>query len=82
MRRLHKGNWYWSTSREAQNYADKHGLTRVIKYGLGWAVQLRPSGPYAGPWLEPDIVLLDLWGKLDKLAKLSNESRASYAEDN
>jgi hypothetical protein len=74
MKRLHKGDWYWSTSREAQDYADKHGLTRVTyQYGWGcngWTVQLQPSGPYAGPWLESEC---PRW--------LSTESRESYKEN-
>jgi hypothetical protein len=63
MKLLHKGSWYWGRRGNAKRYAVKHGLvlssnrTRIVsnpeKYELGWAVQLRPGGPYAGPWLEP-----------------------------
>lgn len=39
---------YWPTYETARDYAIAHGYPtdRIIKYGLGWAVQLRISGPY------------------------------------
>ena len=46
-----RGVTYFPTYGAARAAAIKAGLTadRLIPYGLGWAVQLRVSGPYAGP---------------------------------
>ena len=46
-----KGIYYFRTFQVARAYAIEHGLPtdRIIHYGLGWAIQLRISGPYAGP---------------------------------
>lgn len=43
-----KGITYWPTFSAARTYAKSHGhpTDRIIEYGLGWAIQLRKSGPY------------------------------------
>ncbi|MGH8654702.1 MAG: hypothetical protein ACREYE_22190 [Gammaproteobacteria bacterium] len=45
-----KGTYYFPSYEEARDYASKHGFPkdRIIRYGLGWAIQLRKSGPYVG----------------------------------
>ena len=73
MKLLHKGSWYWGRRGNAKRYADKHGLSRIFKYELGWAVQLRPGGPYAGPWLEPPNGLTT--GYREEEVKLSGYKR-------
>ncbi len=46
-----KGVTYFPDYADARAAALNAGLPidRIISYGLGWAVQLRVSGPYAGP---------------------------------
>ena len=46
-----RGVTYFSDYADARAAAIAAGLTadRIIPYELGWAVQLRVSGPYAGP---------------------------------
>jgi hypothetical protein len=48
--RNHKGIFYFPTYEAARVYADYRGYPsdRIIKYDLGWAIQLRVSGPYVG----------------------------------
>lgn len=50
--RVRKGVCYWPTFQEARDVRDRvkaeHPEARVVHYGLGWAVQLRVSGPYVG----------------------------------
>ena len=45
----HKGIHYFRTYELARAYAVAHGMPtdRLIHYTLGWAIQLRVSGPYA-----------------------------------
>ena len=45
------GVTYFADYADARAAALAAGLPadRIIRYGLGWAVQLRVSGPYAGP---------------------------------
>lgn len=51
-----KGIYYWPTYKAAQDalnharniqMADKN--SRIVSYGLDWAVQIYKSGPYLGP---------------------------------
>ena len=46
-----KGIYYFPTYEAARDYAVLKGFHthRIIQYELGWAIQLRVSGPYAGP---------------------------------
>lgn len=46
--RLHRGIWYWPSYETARAFAERHDITadRIIPYKLGWAIQLRKSGPY------------------------------------
>lgn len=46
-----KGVYYFPTYKEAREYATTHSYPtdRIIRYEIGWAIQLRISGPYAGP---------------------------------
>jgi hypothetical protein len=48
--RVSRGIYYFPTYEDARSHAQRHGLPtdRLIRYGLGWAIQLRVSGPYAG----------------------------------
>jgi hypothetical protein len=43
-----KGTTYWPTYQSAHAYATANNLptNRIIAYTLGWAIQLRISGPY------------------------------------
>jgi hypothetical protein len=77
MKRLHKGIWYWSTFQEARAYAHSHGHTRIIKYGRGWAVQVRISGPYAGT-LSDYRKELSKWSHLDGKAETKAQRKAVY----
>ncbi len=45
-----KGIFYFPTYDEARTYAWKHDYPtdRIIQYDIGWAIQLRRSGPYVG----------------------------------
>lgn len=53
MRKTYQGIYYFTTYAEAKEYATDNALPtdRIIAYGRGWAIQLRISGPYAGPVL-------------------------------
>ncbi len=49
-----KGIYYFPSYLAARDYALQHGYPtdRIIAYGIDatrWAIQLRISGPYAGP---------------------------------
>jgi hypothetical protein len=46
--RIHKGIYYFPTYENARDYANLHGhpTNRIIRYEIGWAIQLRISGPY------------------------------------
>lgn len=46
-----KGVLYFPSWESAHDYARGNELptNRIISYRLGWAIQLRVSGPYAGP---------------------------------
>lgn len=46
-----KGIYYFASYEAARDYARKrdYPTDRIIRYGLGWAIQLRVSGPYVGP---------------------------------
>lgn len=46
--RIHKGIYYFSSYENARAFAEAGGYPtdRIISYGLGWAIQLRVSGPY------------------------------------
>jgi len=48
---VRRGVTYFPDYAAARDAAVACGLTadRIIPYQLGWAVQLRISGPYAGP---------------------------------
>lgn len=61
----HKGIYYWPSFEAAREYAIERGhpTDRIISYQLGWAIQLRVSGPYVGPLADvpnkaagPDLV--------------------------
>lgn len=45
-----KGIYYFPSYESARDYAIAHGAPtdRIIPYELGWAIQLRVSGPYVG----------------------------------
>ncbi len=47
----HKGIFYFKDWSAAHGFAAAHALplNRIICYQRGWAIQLRISGPYAGP---------------------------------
>ena len=49
--KVFKGTYYFPDYQSARSYAQSQGLPtdRIISYERGWAVQLRVSGPYAGP---------------------------------
>jgi hypothetical protein len=49
--RTKKGVYYFPTYEAARAYAETEGypVNRIISYTLGWAIQLRISGPYVGP---------------------------------
>lgn len=46
-----KGIYYFLKYQDAASYASRRGYPtdRIIRYDLGWAIQLRVSGPYVGP---------------------------------
>lgn len=47
--RVSKGIYYFPTYQLAQTYMQEHGVgLRIVEYGLGYAIQLRISGPYVG----------------------------------
>jgi hypothetical protein len=48
--KTHEGIYYFQSFQTARNYAVKHQYPtdRIIPYELGWAIQLRISGPYVG----------------------------------
>ena len=47
----YKGTTYFTTYSAARAAAKANSLptSRIIRYGMGWVIQLRVSGPYAGP---------------------------------
>jgi len=49
--KLKRGVYYFDSRKAARNWADMNAwpADRVIEYGLGFAVQVAISGPYAGP---------------------------------
>ncbi len=49
--KVRKGICYFPTYDDARDHAKQRGLLdyRIICYELGWAIQLRVSGPYVGP---------------------------------
>lgn len=49
--RIRKGVYYFPTYEAARAYAQNRGYPtdRIIPYTIGWAIQLRVSGPYVGP---------------------------------
>ncbi len=47
--KVRKGICYWPTFIEARAVSEQFAGSRVVEYGVGWAVQLRISGPYVGP---------------------------------
>ena len=49
--RMKKDVFYFDTFVSARDYAERNKwpTDRIIHYGLGWAIQLRISGPYVGP---------------------------------
>lgn len=44
------GIYYFESYTIARDYALAYGFptNRIIEYGLGYAIQLHPSGPYVG----------------------------------
>lgn len=71
---------YWSTYEDARDYAIAHGYPtdRIIKYGLGWAVQLRISGPY----VSAPVTALALAEKTFKRARAAHDRATEYASAN
>ncbi len=49
--KVSKGIYYFDSYKLARDYASLFGYptNRIINYDLGWAIQLRISGPYVGP---------------------------------
>lgn len=49
--KAHKGIYYFPTEQDALLCALDRGFptNRIMQYGLGWAIQCWPSGPYFGP---------------------------------
>jgi hypothetical protein len=49
--REHKGIYYFPTQQTATAFAATLNAPtdRIIKYGLGWAIQWHRSGAYVGP---------------------------------
>lgn len=47
----HKGIWYFKSYSIAKEVADEwlSEWYNIVYYTRGWAIQLRKSGPYAGP---------------------------------
>lgn len=60
-RHTYKGVYYFFTYAEAKRYAEDHELPtdRIRFFIRGWAIQLRISGPYAGPQKRPSEVYDD-----------------------
>jgi hypothetical protein len=50
MPKLRKGVYYFESFQAARSHAESNGLPtdRIIPYQIGWAIQLKVSGPYAG----------------------------------
>lgn len=46
--RLHKGIYYYARYEDARPIADRLGITRIIPYELGYALQWRAGGAYYG----------------------------------
>ena len=63
--RTHKDIYYFERHCDAAKYAiDNNWPTdRIINYGLGWAIQIRVSGPYVGPTNEKR------WQHLNRIQK-------------
>jgi hypothetical protein len=47
--KVHKGTCYFQRFSEARKVSEAFPGSRVVRYGLGHAVQFRISGPYVGP---------------------------------
>lgn len=51
--KVHKGVAYFPTFEKARDFGARYGqgypAWRAVPYELGWAVQVRPGGPYFGP---------------------------------
>jgi hypothetical protein len=67
----YKGVWYWNTYNGAKKYADKLGYTRIIKHGLGWAVQSRISGPYIGEEFNKSVLNTISIGPMKQFKEIS-----------
>ena len=50
-----KDTYYFDTYDSARDWAvyNSWPITRIIEYSRGYAVQLHPSGPYAGLGIDP-----------------------------
>ena len=47
--RISKGIYYFQTYQLAREYMKEHNTgLRIVEYGLGYAIQLKISGPYVG----------------------------------
>lgn len=57
--KTHKGTYYFTTRKEAKDWARANcwPTNRIIAYGLGYAVQSAESGNYAGPGEIPEPFL-------------------------
>jgi hypothetical protein len=61
MIKTHNNIYYFPTYKDAKEYAitNRHPTDRIIAYELGYAIQLRVSGPYVGSddkvWLRGKI---------------------------
>lgn len=71
---------YWPTYGAARDYATAHGhpTDRIIKYGLGWAIQLRISGPY----VSASASALALAEKTFHRARAAHDRATEYAAAN
>lgn len=56
--KVHNGIYYFPSQAAARDYAiaNGHPTDRLISYLLGWAIQLRVSGPYVGPDHSADVI--------------------------
>ncbi len=47
--KISKGIYYFPTYQLAREYMQEHNTgLRIVEYGLGYAIQLKISGPYIG----------------------------------